>query len=172
MRRPPSGGERTPHNDPDATGLFAGLRPNHGAEALTYAVLEGVAFSLADGLDVVREAGVDLRECALVGGGSRSRFWAGMLADVLGLALSRPRGGVLGASLGAARLAMLAGGAGSVTEVCTPPPMEELVVPGAPEAARAARRTRYHALYRIEAGSRGSAETSPGFGEEDDCAGG
>lgn len=150
-------GERTPHNDPDATGLFAGLRPNHGAEALTYAVLEGVAFSLVDGLDVVREAGVDLRECALVGGGSRSRFWAGMLADVLGLALLRPRGAVLGASLGAARLAMLAGGAGTVTEVCTPPPMEEQVAPAAPDASRAARRTRYHALYRIEAGSRSPA---------------
>lgn len=151
-------GERTPHNDPDATGLFANLRPNHGAEAMTYAVLEGVAFSLADGLDVVREAGVDLRDCALVGGGSRSRFWAGMLADVLGLALLRPRGAVLGASLGAARLAMLAGGAGTVAEVCTPPPMEEQVAPAAPDASRAARRARYHALYRIEAGSRSPAD--------------
>jgi len=149
-------GERTPHNDPDATAIFAGLRPDHGAEALTYAVLEGVAFALADGLEVVREAGVDLRECALVGGGSRSRFWAGMLADVLGLALLRPRGSVLGASLGAARLAMLAGGAGTVAEVCTPPPVEERVVPAPPDAARAMRRTRYHTLYRIEVGSRAS----------------
>jgi len=150
-------GERTPHNDPDATAMFAGLRPDHGAEALTYAVLEGVAFALADGLDVVREAGVDLRECALVGGGSRSRFWAGMLADVLGLAMLRPRGSVLGASLGAARLAMLAGDAGTVADICTPPPVEERVAPALPDAARAARRARYQALYRLEAGSRSAS---------------
>ncbi len=147
-------GERTPHDDPDAAGMFAGLRPDHGPEALAYAVLEGVAFAFADGLDVVRDAGVDLRECALVGGGSRSRYWAGMLAEVLDLKLLRPQGGVLGASLGAARLAMLAGGAGTVAEVCPPPPVEERVEPGLPDPARAARRARYHALYRIEAGSR------------------
>ncbi len=149
-------GERTPHNDPDATAMFAGLRPDHGAEAMAYAVLEGVAFALADGLDVVREAGVELRDCALVGGGSRSRFWAALLADTLRLPLTRPRGGVLGASLGAARLAMLAAGAGTVAEVCTPPPAEETLEPSPVDPASASRRARYHALYRIEAGSRGS----------------
>ena len=104
-------GERTPHNDPDASAMFAGLRPDHGAESLTYAVLEGVAFALKDGLDVVRGAGVELHSCALVGGGSRSRFWAGLLADTLQLPLQRPRGGVLGASLGAGAPGHAGGGA-------------------------------------------------------------
>ena len=147
-------GERTPHNDPDAAAMFAGLRPEHGADALTYAVLEGVAFALADGLDVVREAGVQMHGCALVGGGSRSRFWAGMLADTLRLTLRLPRGGVLGASLGAARLAMLAAGAGSVADVCTPPPVEQELAPAPADDATPGRRARYHELYRIEAGSR------------------
>ena len=147
-------GERTPHNDPDAAAMFAGLRPDHGAEALAYAVLEGVAFALADGLDVVREAGVQLQSCALVGGGSRSRFWAGLLADTLRLPLQRPRDGVLGASLGAARLAMLAGGAGDVAAVCTPPPIEDVVTPAPADPGMAARQARYRSLYRIEAASR------------------
>ena len=147
-------GERTPHNDPDATAMFAGLRPEHGAEALTYAVLEGVAFALADGLDVVRGAGVDLQGGALVGGGSRSRFWAGMLADTMRLRLRLPRSGVLGASLGAARLAMLAAGAGTVAEVCTAPPSREEVAPGPLDPFAAGRRARHHDLYRMEARAR------------------
>ena len=147
-------GERTPHNDPGATALFAGLRPDHGAEALAYAVLEGVAFALADGLDVLREAGVGLDDCALVGGGSRSLFWAGMLAEILAMRLVRPRGGELGASLGAARLAMLASGAGTVGEVCTPPAGGERVEPAPPDPARAARRRRGQALYQADVQAR------------------
>ena len=42
-------GERTPHNDPNATAKFDGLRTEHDAGALAYAVLEGVAFAMADG---------------------------------------------------------------------------------------------------------------------------
>ncbi len=50
-------GERTPHNDPLATAHFAGLTVEHDAAALGYAVVEGVAFALADCLDVLVEAG-------------------------------------------------------------------------------------------------------------------
>ena len=39
---------------PEATGLFAGFSAGHGAEALLFAVMEGVAFSFADGVDVLR----------------------------------------------------------------------------------------------------------------------
>ncbi|MGH6799659.1 MAG: xylulokinase, partial [Roseiarcus sp.] len=38
-------GERTPHNDAEATGMLVGLRAEHGADALVFAVMEGVAFS-------------------------------------------------------------------------------------------------------------------------------
>lgn len=150
-------GERTPHDDPGATAMFAGLRPDHGPEALAYAVLEGVAFALADGLDVVREAGVALGSCALVGGGSRNPFWAQMLADVLHLPLQVPEASAGGASLGAARLAMLAGGAGSVAEVCAPPPLARTVQPNSPNPATAARLARFHALYKAEAATRATS---------------
>lgn len=148
-------GERTPHNDPEANGVFAGLRSGHGAEALVYAVLEGVAFALADGYDVLREAGAPLDACMLVGGGARSRFWGQMLADALGLALALPEGAEIGAALGAARLAMLAAGAGSEATVCVAPPVRETFLPDpAMPAMYAPRLQRFRALYPAERATR------------------
>ncbi|HEX9170033.1 MAG TPA: xylulokinase, partial [Roseiarcus sp.] len=80
-------GERTPHNDAEATGTFAGLRAEHGADALVFAVMEGVAFSFADGVDVLDAAGARPVRPLLVGGGARSEFWGQMIADVTGLTI-------------------------------------------------------------------------------------
>jgi xylulokinase len=148
-------GERTPHNDPEASGVFAGLRAGHGAEALVYAVLEGVTFALADGYDVLRAAGAPLDRCMLVGGGARSRFWGQMLADVLGLALSLPEGAETGAALGAARLAMLAAGAGTEASVCIAPQVRETFSPDPAMAGLyAPRLARFRALYPAERAAR------------------
>jgi xylulokinase len=141
-------GERTPHNDPEASALFAGLRAQHGPEALAYAVLEGVAFAMKDGHDVLTESGAPMTGCLLVGGGARSRFWGQMLADILGIELSLPEGAEHGAAFGAARLAMLAAGTGDVDTVCTQPPIREVFVPqGDPRRERLAR---FRALYAAE----------------------
>jgi xylulokinase len=148
-------GERTPHNDPEASGLFAGLRAGHGPEALVFAVLEGVAFALADGLEVLGSAGAPLRTCMLVGGGARSAYWGQMLADVLGIRLQVPEGAETGAALGAARLAMLAAGAGDEASVCVAPPVREVFTPDPAAAAfHAPRLARYRALYPAEKAAR------------------
>ncbi len=141
-------GERTPHNDPNAWAMFAGLRAGHGVAAMVYAVLEGVAFSLADGHDVLTEAGARLDSCLLVGGGARSRFWGQMLADILGIELSLPAGAELGGAFGAARLGMLAAGAGSEDDICTRPAIEQVFAPGGD--TRADRLARFRALYTAE----------------------
>lgn len=141
-------GERTPHNDPQASGLFAGLRMEHGREALVFAVLEGVGFAFADGLAVLADAGAAPTSCLLIGGGARSAFWAQLLADVVGLDLSLPAGAEAGAAFGAARLAMLAAG-GDEASVCMRPPIERHFVPR-PERAEAAKLARFRALYRGE----------------------
>jgi xylulokinase len=141
-------GERTPHNDPLATAHFAGLTVEHGAETLGYAVLEGVAFALADCLDVLVEAGAAPASCMLVGGGSRSPFWAQLISDVTGLTLDLPVGAEVGSAFGAARLAMLAAG-GVEAEVCVKPAVRRSFAPesaGAPLLAE--RRARMQALYR------------------------
>jgi xylulokinase len=137
-------GERTPHNDPDATAAFAGLRIGHGAPALAYAVMEGVAFALADGLDILAAAGAAPQSCVLVGGGARSLFWAQMIADATRVAFDIPEGAELGAAFGAARLAMLAAGM-TEGEVCTKRPVRRRIEPG--EVDLAARRRRMIALY-------------------------
>jgi len=148
-------GERTPHNDPQANGVLAGLRAGHGPEAIVYAVLEGVAFALADGLDVLTAAGAPLSSCLLVGGGARSRLWGQMLADVLGIPLHLPEGAEIGAALGAARLGMLAAGAGDEAGVCVMPPIRGVFTPDASGAAYAPRLARYRALYGAEKFARG-----------------
>ena len=148
-------GERTPHNDAEATGMLAGLRAEHGADALVFAVMEGVAFSFADGVDVLDAAGARPVRPLLVGGGARSEFWGQMIADVTGLTIDLASGAEAGAALGAARLGMLAAGAGSVEAVCPRPPIQREFVPG-PEraAAHAARLKRYRALYKAEKAAR------------------
>ena len=111
-------GERTPHADSNARGVFAGLHTGHQREHLVRAVMEGVVFALRDSLELIRRLGVDAGEAVAVGGGARSAFWRQMQADVLGVPVVTvtPSGG---APYGAAILA--AAGAGrfeSVKEAC------------------------------------------------------
>jgi xylulokinase len=110
-------GERTPHNDPHATGVFVGLRHEHDAAAIGHAVLEGVAFGLRDGLDAMRGVDADESPLAVVGGGGRSDDWAAMLATVLGRVLLRGDDAGSAAALGAARLGWLAAG-GNEDDAC------------------------------------------------------
>lgn len=101
-------GERTPHNNPQAKGVFFGLTHQHGPAELAQAVLEGVGFALADGMDVVHACGVLPASITLIGGGARSEYWRQMLSDISGLQLDYRTGGDVGPALGAARLAQIA----------------------------------------------------------------
>lgn len=101
-------GERTPHNNPQATGVFFGLTHQHGRPELARAVLEGVGYALAQGMDAVHECGVAPSSIMLIGGGARSALWRQMLADISGQTLDYCQGGEVGPALGAARLAQLA----------------------------------------------------------------
>lgn len=101
-------GERTPHNDPFAVGVFHGLTHDTDCADLTYSVLEGVAFGLADCLAALNQAGTEVTELSLVGGGAVSNFWAQLIADVLNVRIITHLGGESGGALGAARLGYLA----------------------------------------------------------------
>ena len=140
-------GERTPHNDPFAVGVFHGLKAQTNRADCTYAVLEGVAFGLADGLDALRAAGTEVHQLSLVGGGSRSHFWAQLIADALQVDIVLHTGSEAGGALGAARLGWLATG-GSVEAVCTRPPVAALFSPDSQRHARLAPRlARFRDLY-------------------------
>lgn len=141
-------GERTPHNDPFAPGVFWGLTQAHDRAALGYAVLEGVSFGMVDGLDALRAAGSQVSKLSLVGGGARSPYWAQLLADALGLAIVTHVGSEAGGALGAARLGWLADG-GELATVCTRPPVKAVYQPDpSRHAALLPRLQRFRDIYR------------------------
>lgn len=141
-------GERTPHNDAAARGVFLGLGHETDRNALTQAVLEGVAFAFRDCLRVLQDAGTDLVRAAAVGGGARSRLWLQILANVLDRPLDLLTDSDFGAAFGAARLGMAAATGADPFALMTPPPFEATIEPDpllVPRYAEAY--ARYRALY-------------------------
>jgi xylulokinase len=112
-------GERTPHPDPLARGAFIGLTVRHTKAHMTRAVLEGVAFGLRDGFDLMNGAGLPaVDQVRVSGGGARSALWQQILADVLGAELVTVNT-TEGAAYGAALLAGVGTGVwASVDEAC------------------------------------------------------
>jgi xylulokinase len=142
-------GERTPHNDPQARGVFFGLTHATTRADLGRAVLEGVAFAFVDGQDALRAAGTEIREVSVIGGGARSALWGRILASALEQPLRYHSGGDLGPAFGAARLARLAVYGEAPDAVCGAPPLERTVEPDAALRQRYAERgALYRRLYR------------------------
>jgi xylulokinase len=140
-------GERTPHNDANARGAFAGL--SHTAERadMTRAVLEGVAFGFKDCLEALRQSGTAVDKALVTGGGARSRTFVGLIAAVLGTPLMLPKRGEYGAAFGAARLGRMAA-TGENASSLGKPPVAETFEPDPRRAQRLAERyARYRALY-------------------------
>jgi xylulokinase len=98
-------GERMP-NLPEGTGVLLGLRPRTARPGhLARASMEGVTLGLRYGLDRLRELGARPDEIRLIGGGSRSRVWRQIAADVFGcpvVTLTQEEGPAFGAALQAA----------------------------------------------------------------------
>jgi xylulokinase len=140
-------GERTPHNDPHARGVYFGIGHDTSRGAMAYAAIEGVAFGMADGLAALRAAGTQVTTLSLVGGGARSAYWAQLLADTLGVTITTHTGGAAGGALGAARLGCLATGR-AIDEVCGRPPVDRVFNPDTErQHALAHRYAQYRDLY-------------------------
>lgn len=137
-------GERTPHNNPHATGMFANLTHETRRSDLGRAVLEGVGFAFADGLAALRAAGTDVQSLSVIGGGARSRLWGEILASILDLPLTYPKGADFGPAFGAARLARLAATGEDPAAVCRPPAVDHVIDPN--PAWRDAYKDRYQAF--------------------------
>lgn len=143
-------GERMPYPDPSARGAWVGLTVRHRRGHLTRAVLEGVAFGMKDGFELMRQVGLSAAEQVRVsGGGAKSRLWRQILASVLNAELATVNT-TEGAAYGAALLAGVGAGVWpDVPAACA----AAIAVTGhdRPVAADAAvyQRSyeRYHALY-------------------------
>lgn len=134
-------GERTPHNDAKIRGAFLNIDISAGPEAMTQAVLEGVAFALRDNYEALKSTGAQLESLIAIGGGAQSPYWVELIATVLGLPISLPAAGEFGAALGVARLAICAATGASPETVMTQPALATTVQP------RAELRDAYEAAY-------------------------
>ncbi len=147
-------GERSPILDPDARGVFFGLSGVHGVPHMLRAVMEGVAYSQRDCMDVFSEMGVSFKQITATGGGGRSPLWRQMLADVLGCRITTVQNRE-GPALGAAILAGVGAGLyGSVPEAC-----RKLIKENEPQLPDKAARMAYEPYYRLYRDLYGSLKT-------------
>jgi xylulokinase len=141
-------GERTPLDDPYARGVLFGLGETSSPADVARAVMEGVAFTLADARDCLAAAGASIKRVGLTGGGAKSLLWTRMIAAATGFTVVRTKGGETGPALGAARLARLAATGESPETVCLPPEIADVAEPEPKLAEMFAReRERFTALY-------------------------
>jgi len=139
-------GERTPHLDPLARGVFFGLTARHTRAHMIRAILEGVAFSLRDGLEIFQEMGVPSAQVRASGGGGRSPLWRQIQADVFNREMVTINA-TEGSAYGAALLAVTGtGGFASVEEACRS--CIRVTDRCEPDAGRARMYQEYYAIYR------------------------
>ncbi|MFD0676488.1 MULTISPECIES: glycerol kinase GlpK [unclassified Paenibacillus] len=100
----------TPYWEPDARGMITGLTRASTRAHIVRAALESIAFQSSEVLQVMEEeSGIHLRELRVDGGAVKNEFLMQFQADLLGVAVTRPRV-IETTALGAAFLAGLAVG--------------------------------------------------------------
>lgn len=102
-------GTGAPEFDPRATGVFWGLRQEHDAFDMAYAVMEGVAFVLRKNCEEIAARGTPLSAVIATGGGAKSPLWCRLQANITGLPIRLPKEPEA-ACLGAAMIAATADG--------------------------------------------------------------
>ncbi|HUF04598.1 MAG TPA: xylulokinase [Aridibacter sp.] len=111
-------GERTPHTDPGARASLTGLTVRHTKAHVARAIMEGVAFSLRDCIEVFRSLGIPVGRIRLGGGGAGSDLWRQIQADIYGRPVEIIEADE-GAAFGAAILAGVgAGNWSTVADAC------------------------------------------------------
>ena len=98
-------GERSPHNDPDARGVFFGMSMDTTQSDMTQAILEGVAFGLRDSVEVARGQGLQITRSTVCGGGAKSPLCCKIPANVMDMeivTLENEQGPAIGGAMLAA----------------------------------------------------------------------
>lgn len=114
-------GERTPHGDTAIRAGFQGLGETTSQGDLMRSIVEAIAFSFADAVAALTEAGTTPDTLLAIGGGTKSDFLMQTIANATSCRLGRSDGADVGPALGAARLACVASGGGRPSEVMTKP---------------------------------------------------
>lgn len=140
-------GERTPHPDPFAKGVFFGLSYRHDKNAIFRAIMEGVTMSLRDTLELLRKAGIEIKLVHASGGGARSPLWRQMQADIFNTQLvvnNVEETGCVGAAIIAG---LCVGGYQNVQKAC-----EQILTPVSIVEPNQEQVQRYEAFYQVYRG--------------------
>ena len=139
-------GERTPHLDPNARGVFFGLSAMHTKKEMLRAVMEGVSYSLRDCVEVFRDMDINVSDMMACGGGGSSPLWRSMLADLYNCPV-KTAASKEGPALGVALLALTGAGVySSVPEACKAVVKTDKIQQ--PDAAKVPEYEKYYQLYR------------------------
>lgn len=139
-------GERTPHLDPNARGVFFGISAKHTKRDMLRAVMEGVVFGLKDCFEIISGMEIEINEVRASGGGGRSPFWRQMQADMFNTEIKTINSSQ-GPALGVAILAMVgAGEYATVQEACDN--IIFAVESQKPDESTCETYTRYYDLYK------------------------
>ena len=122
-------GERTPHNDPEIRGSWYGLSSNTNRAEMTRSIVQGIACSFCDAVDVIAAAGGKISKPLAIGGGARSDFLLQTISDATALTIRRSKDTQAGPALGAARLAMVASGSATMSDIVITPPIDRIFTP-------------------------------------------
>lgn len=98
-------GERTPHADAKIRASFIGMDGSHTIHEFARAVMEGITFSLAESIEMFREAGIEVKRIVSIGGGAKNEDWLHMQANIFNaeiVQLSNEQGPGMGAAMLAA----------------------------------------------------------------------
>jgi len=139
-------GERTPHKDPNARGVFFGLSLRTDKAHMVRAVMEGVAFGMRDSLEIMKGMGLSITQVRASGGGARSELWQQIQADIYGVELYRMEAEE-GPAFGAALIAGVGAGVyPSIQEACDRTVKTTGLVK--PNTENVATYDKYYSLYR------------------------
>ncbi len=112
-------GERTPHLNPKAKGVFFGLSAAHTKNEMLRAVIEGVSYSLLDCMEIIKDTGMNPTNVMVSGGGGKSELWRQILADMFSCKVSTNKSSE-GPALGVALLAGVGTGVyKDINEACS-----------------------------------------------------
>ena len=75
-------GKRSPDLNPEACGVFSGIRLHHNRGHFVRSIMEGVVFDLKESFEVMKTVGVSPRTIIASGGGAKSRLWMQIMADI------------------------------------------------------------------------------------------
>ncbi len=112
-------GERTPHLNPKAKGVFFGLSAAHTKNDMLRAVIEGVSYSLLDCMEIIKDTGINPTNVMVSGGGGKSELWRQILADMFNCKVATNKSSE-GPALGVALLAGVGTGVyKDINEACS-----------------------------------------------------